>query len=536
MDSIMTSVQRMKPTFERATRNSYISSAKETFISLIYFVVTASLLGMVADVLSLTEFAAELGNYLQAVVMLIFANLGLLCAAIAPRHLSVHLNAKLEGTHKINASLYTITSITVFCLLTNQLEGLMDVAFFGVEHVVTGLIAAFCTGGIFSIVLKKVTWKLPEGYPPNGEQYLKEVFAIIVSLLLALFVDYLCLEHLGYTFAGLVFKSLYPVYNFLNHPIVLVLIAGFMALIWFSGVHDSSVVDPFIMPAALYFAVQNYFMVHIGGDAVALLTPATRYFIMALGGTGATLVPCLMFKHMSKHEEIRKMAIQAWKPVVCGVNEPVLYGVPLVQNKTFIIPFIVAPMVNVAVYSFYVLHLGATGFIYVLPWFVPGPIGIVLCAALQPMSLLILASLLVLDFLIYLPFFNQHEKEYEEGLVSNEDVEELAAATSNTLENKRILLLCAGGGTSGIVASRMQQAADEEGLSVVVDSGAYGAHSDMLTSYDLIALAPQVNSYLPAIEQEAHELSLTCIGLTSDQYMTMLETPLKGLEILSESF
>ncbi len=534
MDSVFDLVMGIRPTFEKATRNSYISATKDTFINLIYFVVAASVLGLISDLLTFFNLGSSMAGYLDAVILLIYSILGLLCCVICPRNLATHLNAGHEGIDKIDANIFTLTATICFCIFTVNLTGLTDLSSYGTEHITLALLTTFATAVLYRIVFQKVSLELPEGYPPNVGQYLKDLVALSACIVLAVCLNVLSLYATGYNVAIVVLRMILPIFDVFNSVWGLALIAGIMAMIWFSGVHDSSVVDPFIMGAALYFTSQNYFYSHIGVDTTGLLTPATRYFIMALGGTGATFVPCLMFKYMSQHRELREMGSVAWKPVLFGVNEPILYGAPLVQNKQFMIPFIAAPMVNVVIYALFVQLFGMGGFAYILPWFTPAPLGIILCAACNPLSIGLFVALLGVDFLIYLPFF----KSFDAGYAESDDVVSTATTDNiafDSLDNRKVLMLCAGGGTSGIIAKRMQKDADAKGINVVVDSGAYGSHSEILSSYDLILLAPQVLSYLPALKAETEELQVISIGLDADEYMAILETPSKGLQICNDN-
>ncbi len=536
MDAALNLIQKMKLTFEKATRNTYISATKDTFIALIYLVVAASVFGLVANVLTYFDILHKASDTISAFVMIIFSLLGILTAILAPRNLATHINAKMEGTHKIDVGLLTITSVVAFCILTNRLEGLTDISSYGAEQITLALITTFATGKIFSLALSHLSFDLPEGYPTNIEHYLKEIIAVLVSIIFAVAINLAVLNTYNQPFSSLLLRVVIPIFDVFNSFGGVVFIAGFMALIWFSGVHDSSVVDPFIMGAALYFVVQNYAMVQIGVQPTGILTPATRYFIMATGGTGATLVPCLMFKYLSKHEELRQIGKEAWKPVFCGINEPVLYGIPLVQNPQFLIPFVLAPMANVVVYSVFALYFDMGGFAYVLPWFTPAPIAIVICAGFKPLSILLVAAIFGIDFLIYLPFFRKFDRDYKDSYAEDTSQQDglMSDNTKIKLNGKRILILCAGGGTSSIIAERMQTQARKEGLEIVVDSGAYGTHSDLLSSYDMIVLAPQVLSYLPALKEEAKGLQLRCTGLSANDYMSILQNPIKGLNICSE--
>ncbi len=177
------------------------------------------------------------------------------------------------------------------------------------------------------------------------------------------------------------------------------------------------------------------------------------------------------------------------------------------------------------------------GFPYVLPWFTPAPIGIIVCELVNPLSIGLFAALMGIDFLIYLPFFLKFDKEYveKEDISSEDEKSQLSEEVKEILKDKHILLLCAGGGTSGIIANRMQEQAHKEGIALVVDSGAYGAQTNTYANYDLIVLAPQVLSYLPTLKKEVTETHIACVGLDASQYMSILENPNEGLETCSES-
>ncbi len=533
MDAIFNAFLKMEPSFERAARNKYINATKDTFITLIYLVVAASILGLTADLFGFFNIWYEAREVLMATVMVIFSSLGILCALVVPRNLAKHLNEEIKGYHKINTGIYTITTVICFCILTNQLTGLFDITSYGVEQITLALLTAFAVGGIYKAVIKHCNIPLPKLYP-GVDGYLKEIIAILSSILLAIMIDIITLDMMNITFATLVFRVVLPIFNALNSIWGVMFIAGFMALIWFTGVHDSSVVDPFIMGAALYFTVQNFILYHIGATPTGLLTPATRYFIMALGGTGATFAPCILFRYFSHNKGVRSVGEDSWLAVLHGANEPILYGGHLIRNKNFMVPFIVAPMINVLIYASFALWLDMGGFAYVLPWMTPAPIGIVICAALNPLSFLLPPLLIGVDMLIYLPFFKKFDENYNDQS-ETDSIEQGTSGHLEDLDNKKVLVLCAGGGTSRIIANKMQAAADEMNISLNFDSTAYGLHSDILSNYDLVLLAPQVYSYLPTLQKECEKQHIACMGLNAEQYMQLLNNPREGFKICSES-
>ncbi|HAZ37208.1 MAG TPA: PTS sugar transporter subunit IIC, partial [Clostridiaceae bacterium] len=105
-------------------------------------------------------------------------------------------------------------------------------------------------------------------------------------------------------------------------------------------------------------------------------------------------------------------------PSLFGINEPVLFGVPLVLNPLFFIPFILAESLN-AVISFLLMQFGIIGKTYIMGgWNLFSPIGAFI-STMDWKALVLVIALIVMDTLIYLPFF----KVYEKKLIKEEEKE-----------------------------------------------------------------------------------------------------------------
>ena len=148
-----------------------------------------------------------------------------------------------------------------------------------------------------------------------------------------------------------------------------------------------------------------------------------------MGGTGATLVICFMFAFLAKSKEMRAVGRASAVPVCFGVNEPFLFGAPMVLNPIFFIPFIFAPIANIWITKFFIDVLGMNGFMFSLPWTTPAPVGIAMGLGLQPLAFLLIPALLIVDFLIYFPFFKVYDREKcaEEAEADQAEVAQRAA-------------------------------------------------------------------------------------------------------------
>ena len=195
-------------------------------------------------------------------------------------------------------------------------------------------------------------------------------------------------------------------------------------------------------------------------------------FIVTMGGTGATLVVPFMFMWLCQSKRNKAIGRASVVPTFFGVNEPILFGAPIVLNPVFFVPFILAPIVNVWIFKFFVDTLGMNSFTTNLPWTTPGPLGIVLGTNLQLLSFILAALLIVIDVIIYYPFvkvYDQQILEEERTGKSNDSLKEKVVANFNTskadailekagvgseetpvhnniVKETNVLVLCAGGG------------------------------------------------------------------------------------------
>lgn len=158
-----------------------------------------------------------------------------------------------------------------------------------------------------------------------------------------------------------------------------------------------------------------------------------------------------MFAFLAKSKELKAIGKASSIPVLFNVNEPFLFGAPIVLNPVFFVPFIFAPIANVWLFKIFVDVFNMDGFIYTLPWTTPGPLGIILGCGIKLLPVIFLVIVLVMDFVIYYPFFKVYDNQkLEEEKNNHFEVKEddSVEVDGKVLDSKKILVLCAGGGTS----------------------------------------------------------------------------------------
>ena len=148
-------------------------------------------------------------------------------------------------------------------------------------------------------------------------------------------------------------------------------------------------------------------------------------------------------------------------PTFFGVNEPILFGAPLVLNPVFFIPFIFAPIVNVWIFKFFVDVIGMNSFSIFLPWTTPGPLGIVMGTGFAFWSFVLAIVLIVVDVIIYYPFVKVYDEQIlEEELGNKEANTELQEKVSANFDTKKADAILATAGASAVTASEEPHQAD----------------------------------------------------------------------------
>ena len=242
-------------------------------------------------------------------------------------------------------------------------------------------------------------------------------------------------------------------------------------------------------------------------------------------------------------KQLKAVGKTTFIPVCFAVNEPLLFATPIVLNPYFFIPFLLAPMVNVSLFKFFVDVLKMNSFIYVLPWATPAPIGLILGTGISFLAVLLAVLLIVVDGIIYLPFVKaydasllEEEKQKEALEALEEQVKEEEPETNEPLQlDKKInvLVLCVGAGTSAMFANAVKEGAKETGLPVDATASAYGNHYEILKNYDVVVLSPQVQAHLEEVKQDAKE-GTKVIATKGAQYIQLTRDPKGAVEFIVE--
>ncbi|MDT2524288.1 PTS lactose transporter subunit IIBC [Enterococcus raffinosus] len=544
MNVIIKQIEKGKPFFEKISRNIYLGAIRDGFLTAMPAILFSSIFIMIAaipEVFGVT-LPEAVSTWLWKVYGYSMGIVGLLVAATTARCLAGSMNRRLEDGKSINEVSVMLASIAGFFMLSvEQIDGGFASDFMGTKGLLASFVAAFLTVNVYKFCVKRdITIRMPKEVPGTISQMFRDVIPFSFAVFGAVLIDLLFRNVFQGSFAHTAITALQPLFTAADGYLGIAIIWGAMALFWFVGVHGPSIVEPAIA-AIIYANVETNLMLFQNGEqASKVLTVGMGNFVGTMGGTGATLVVPFLFMLFARSKQLKAVGKASFVPVIFAVNEPLLFAAPMILNPYFFIPFLLAPIVNVWIFKFFVDVLNMNSFMYVLPWATPAPIGLVLGTGVGVLAIVLAMLLIVVDSIIYLPFIKAYDAVLIEEESKNAQLEETEAAAVTTIEEnsaavveaidklgdgKRVLVLCAGAGTSAMLANALEEGAKETGANLQAQAGAYGSHYDIMKNFDLIVLAPQVNSYLSDITKDAEKVGVKVVATKGAEYIKLTRDP-----------
>lgn len=563
--------EKLKPAFEAVAANKYVSAVRDGFIACMPIIIFSSLFMMVAYVPNAWGFywPANVTNTLLIAYNYSMGLLALFVAGTTAKNLTDSKNLDLPKTNQINPVAVIIAAEISFIILSIvPLKTGVDLTYLGTQGLICAYIVGLIVPLIYYVCIKNnITVKLPPQVPGNISQSFKDLIPLGASVTVFWLFGFLFKAATGTILPRWIINVLSPVFKASDSYIGLCIIAGAMAFFWFLGVQGPSIVSPAVMPIMIANTAANLAQYQAGVHVSHVLAQSTMDYVMNFGGTGSTFIIAYVLIIAAKSAQLKAIGKAAVVPASFSVNEPVLFGLPIIMNPIFFVPFILTPMVNISLFKFFIDVLGMNGMMYYLPWTVPAPIGIVAATGFAPLSFVFVIATLAIDVVIFLPFFHQYDKQLytqeqekaaakglnggstaggpalagataaasetaNAGAVQESDATAQTAATTTTepathnedyFKNNEVnvLVVCAGGGTSGILANALNKLSKERGLKLSAAARAYGQDMDLIQNMDMVILAPQMESMKGNMEKYTKKYGAKLVTTTGRQYIAL---------------
>lgn len=307
------------------------------------------------------------------------------------------------GAVMATAAFIVLMPIQTFTNEAGSSVSTLATSYMGSDGIFLAIIIGLAIPKIYCVLMNKnLRLKLPDSVPPMVSQSLAPTFVAMIIFTLVFALKWACTftpyQNIFNVVSTLIGK---PISYFGASPISLIIVFSLMNLIWFFGIHPNAILMPY-MPVLMMVQMANT-EAFLNGSAMPYLVFGIIGACVQIGGAGNTLGLCIatLFAKSEKYKAMRKLVIPA---NIFNINEPIIFGFPVMLNPLYLIPMVFSPAVSglVAWALIGILPISFNPTIQ-MPWVTPGFITAFFQGGIFMLLLWIIS--LAIHFVMYLPFF-----------------------------------------------------------------------------------------------------------------------------------
>ncbi len=300
----------------------------------------------------------------------------------------------------------------------------------GSKGIFVGIICAFLAVHIYAWVNER-GWviKMPDGVPPTVEKS----FAALIPAGMSVLVFFIINIVFAMTSYGNAFNFIFtilqtPLLKLGNTLPAMVIAYIFLHFFWFFGVNGGSVVGAVFNPILQTLSAENLAAFSAGAALPNIISQQFQDLFATFGGCGSTLSLLIAMLLFCRSKRVKELGKLAFIPGIFGINEPLVFGLPIVLNPMILIPFMLVPTINIVI-SYVCMSIGLVPLCsgVAIPWTMPVILSGFLATGWQ--GAVLQALLLVLGVFIYMPFIKMMDKQYladEAKAVENKDDDDIS--------------------------------------------------------------------------------------------------------------
>ncbi|MGG7447974.1 PTS sugar transporter subunit IIC [Kosakonia oryzendophytica] len=326
--------------------------------------------------------------------------------------ISVGVAASLARHHALDPLTSGMLSLMGFLLIAAPLnEGLVSTAYFSGQGIFTALLVAIYTTEMYAFLRRhNITIRLPPEVP-TGVARSFEILIPVLAVVLTLHPLNLLIEaQFGMIIPEAIMSLVKPLVAASDTLPAILLSVLVCQILWFAGIHGALIVTGIMNPFWMANLSVNQAAIAAGTAIPHIYVQGFWDHYLLIGGVGSTL-PLALLLIRSKAVHLRTIGRMGIVPGMFNINEPILFGAPIIMNPLFFIPFVLVPMVN-ATLAYFALDFNLVArVVSMTPWTTPAPIGASWAAnwAFSPVIMCLIC--MATAALMYYPFFKAYEKQ-----------------------------------------------------------------------------------------------------------------------------
>lgn len=336
-----------------------------------------------------------------------------------------------EDKDSLSTGLITVAAFILLGSLARNNEAVASwvTNFLGAQGIFIALIVGLITPEIyFAIVRKDWVIKMPDTVPPAVAKGFSAVIPGFIAVFFWAVIAYFFNVVAGMNIFTWFETNIAAGLSVLGQNIIsIVFISTLIPLLWFFGLHGANMLEAIMSPVYGTMGIENVTKfsngiraVGTGADELAVWVRGSWDAYVFMGGSGATLpliVAIIVFSKVKQQKEVAKLGLP---PGIFMINEPVLFGLPIVLNPIYFIPFIVVQPILTLV-AFYATKIGFAGpIVNTVPWTTPPILNAFLATNGSWGAVGVSIINLAIAFVIYMPFV-MIANRYEEQRIKEEE-------------------------------------------------------------------------------------------------------------------
>uniref|UniRef100_UPI00403F3128 PTS sugar transporter subunit IIC n=1 Tax=Candidatus Enterococcus willemsii TaxID=1857215 RepID=UPI00403F3128 len=315
----------------------------------------------------------------------------------------------LANEYKLNAAMNGMIATVVYAMVcTPVVEGKIDLNYLGTNGLFVAIIIGLLVVEICRwFEVKKIKITLPESVPPMVVVFINTLIPLLVNIVIFYGINILFLATTKQIFPEAIMQVLTPATDIAGSLGGFLLIVTLGNILWLFGINGSSIIFPIVFTLGITQTGFNAEQL-ANNETMTHVMNLQMFRISVMGGAGATLglVILMMTSKVREYRTIGKLSII---PGICSINEPVIFGLPIVFNPILAIPFLVTPVVNLLL-TYFAQKFGWIGLGFIIdPSFTPFFAQAYL-SSMDWRNIIFTLGLVIVSMIIYYPFFKVMEK------------------------------------------------------------------------------------------------------------------------------
>ncbi|WP_437615556.1 PTS sugar transporter subunit IIC [Erwinia sp. V71] len=393
----------------------HVLAVRDGFISAMPFMIVGSFLMILAFPPFSKDTTFTIGkiwlefatSHKDAIMMPFRMTMGIMTIYVA-----VGIGYNLAQGYKLSPLMGGLLSLRSFLIVAAPFtNGNIPAAFMGGTGIFTALLTSIYAVELMRFLKdKNLTIRLPEQVPEKIAQSF-ELLVPVLIMLATLYPLSLLLQHFTGMLVPEVIMAAFKPFVAASDSLAAILICVLIShLLWFCGIHGAAIVTNLLQPFWLANIAANQAALELGQVLPhSFVDPFWRFYIV-IGGCGSTLALVIMYLR-SRSAHLRSIGKLSVVPSLFNINEPVIFGSPIIMNPLMLIPFVGAPLINATVAWFAL----SSGFVdkpmSIVPWTTPSLLGASLAAGWSFGPILLVLTNFPISCVMWLPFYKAYEKQ-----------------------------------------------------------------------------------------------------------------------------